>query len=294
MGTYVRMRVLAQTEAAGARALAAARAAIVACEARFSLYRSDSELCRLNALEPLNAMTVSPEMFSLLSLCDGIARGSDYLFDLTVGGALVAQGLRPGTARAGHWQDVVLDRSKQSVHFTRPLTLDLGGIAKGFAVDCAVEAALNEGATGVLIDAGGDMRASGALAHPLRVPVRVRDPRNAQRSLPLMHLENAALATSGGSAAVRTALDGEQQVPTLDPRRASCSHSCRQSVAARFANESVSVTAARCAVADALTKVVQLSGNAQHPLLARFNAQAIRIDATDAQHYVIETTRAAA
>ena len=286
LGTYVRVRVQAARDADCDAALTAAGDAIEACEARFSLYRKSSELCQLNARAALSAVPVSEAMFALLSLSDAISTSSDYLFDPSVGGVLSRAGLRPGAAHATHWQDVVLNSAQRTVHYLRPLTLDFGGIAKGFAVDCAVDAAMLCGASGVLIDAGGDMRAAGLLAHD----IRVRDPRNAQRSMPLMRLENAAVATSGGSGAVRETDDGEFVIPTVHPAHAD--------FASRYptmlTRESVSVTAPRCAVADALTKVVQLSGNVHHPLLARFNAQAIRIDATNATHYVIEATRAAA
>ena len=285
LGTYVRVRVQARCATDGDRAIAKAREAIAACEARFSLYQPDSELCHINALAATGAVVVSGEMFDLLTLCSEIALGSHFLFDPTVGGELVAMGLRPGAAHAGQWSDIVLDHANRSVRFLRPLTLDLGGVAKGAAVDRAVEAAMKNGATGVLVDAGGDMRACGVIEQD----VRVRDPRDARRSLPLMRLANAAIATSGGALAARTTRHGKQVVPTLDPSRTEASTAQHG-----LLRKSVSITASCCAVADALTKVVQLTGDVQHPLLARFAAQALCIDATDTEHYVIETTRAAA
>ena len=286
LGTYVRVRLQAQSAAEAEAAMAAARAAVAACETRFSMYRPESELCLLNAFGASRAVAVSDPLFQLLMLCDDIATGSDYLFDPAIGGSLVERGLRPGAAHAGQWSDVRLDRRNQAVKFLRPLTLDLGGIAKGAAVDCAVDAAMAGGATGVLIDAGGDMRAAGKISRD----IRVRDPRDARRSLPLMRLQNAAVATSGGSCALRDSSNGTSIMPTL------------RAVAQRYRNtslmalqhQSVSVTAARCAVADALTKVVQLSNYLDHPLLARFGAQALRIDASTPHRYVIEASRAAA
>ena len=289
LGTYVWVRVQARSATDGDRAIAKAREAIAACEARFSLYQPDSELCQINALAATGAVVVSGEMFDLLTLCAEIALGSHFLFDPTVGGELVAMGLRPGVAHAGQWSDIVLDHANRSVRFLRPLTLDLGGVAKGAAVDRAVEAAMKNGATGVLVDAGGDMRACGVIEQD----VRVRDPRDARRSLPLMRLANAAIATSGGALAARTTSHGKQVVPTLDPSRTDTDTDAGTAQHSLL-HKSVSVTAPCCAVADALTKVVQLSGDVQHPLLARFAAQALCIDATDTEHYVIETTRAAA
>lgn len=286
LGTYVRVRVQARSDSEASTALAAARAAIEQCEARFSLYRHDSELCVLNTFAASRAVAVSEPLFQLLVLCDDIAAGSDYLFDPAVGGSLVARGLRPGAAHAGQWSDVRLDRRNQAVKFMRPLTLDLGGIGKGFTVDCAVDAAMANGATGVLIHAGGDMRAAGETSHD----IRVRDPRDAQHSLPLIRLQNAAVATSGGSGALRDSSNGATIVPTLRP---ATEHTPLAS-SAQLEHQSVTVTAARCAVADALTKVVQLSNNIDHPLLGRFDAQALRIDANTPHHYVIEASRAAA
>ena len=120
--------------------------------------------------------------------------------------------------------------------------LDLGGIGKGFAVDAAIEALRAGGVAAGWVNAGGDLRVFG----PLTLPIDLRDEASGGVRRFAM-LDDGAFATSRLSLAA----NGDD----AGPRHAS-------------------VAAPECLWADALTKVVIASGDATHPLLARYEARA--------------------
>ena len=76
------------------------------------------------------------------------------------------------------YKNMVLDKERQSVSFLKPgMKIDLGGIAKGYAVDRAVQALTDLGIRHAQVAAGGDMRMLGdRLGRPWRIGIR--DPRN--------------------------------------------------------------------------------------------------------------------
>src|SRR3569833_2602721 len=82
----------------------------------------------------------------------------------------------------------------RKIRFLKPLWLDLGGIAKGFAVDVAILTLRAHGVRQAHVNAGGDMRAMGGKP----IPVWLRDPDMPSRTVPVGMLHNAACATSGG------------------------------------------------------------------------------------------------
>jgi thiamine biosynthesis lipoprotein len=123
--------------------------------------------------------------------------------------------------------------------------LDLGGIGKGYAVDRAIQRLIEHGATAGWVNAGGDLRVFG----DIELPIALRDEASGG-SRPFAALADGAFATSHYGAGTRSRLAGS----------------------ARPAH--VSVAAPLCLWADALTKVVALSGDTSHPLLARHGALA--------------------
>jgi thiamine biosynthesis lipoprotein len=155
------------------------------------------------------------------------------------------------------WRDVELRDDR--VRFVRPLALDLGGIAKGYAVDCAIAALRAEGVTSARVNAGGDLRVLGNKSEI--VHVRTGGPQGAL--LPLCALADGALATSayGGQ---RASAGGRFATSLIDPR-------VRLPV---MSTRTVSVVAPTCMIADALTKVVLLRGARAAPIVAAYRASA--------------------
>lgn len=127
--------------------------------------------------------------------------------------------------------------------------LDLGGIGKGHAVDLAVQALRDHGCTAGWVNAGGDLRAFG----DVNTPVHLRDEQGGGvRTFAL--LRDGAFATSAFGPGRRVRLVGHR--------------------GAGGQGRHASVAAPLCLWADALTKVVALSGQAAHPLLAHYGARA--------------------
>jgi thiamine biosynthesis lipoprotein len=146
------------------------------------------------------------------------------------------------------------------VRYARPLCVDLGGIAKGYAVDVAIAALRAHAVTSARVNAGGDLRVIGPEAEP--VHVRTGGPNGVL--MPLASVVDGAVATSAFAGA-RRRVAGRWITPLIDPRPGLPVMSTR----------TVSVIAPTCMVADALTKVVALRGAAASPALARHDAAAI-------------------
>ena len=125
--------------------------------------------------------TLPIRTFRVLRCARAISQASAGAFDVTLG--------RTGAS----WQDIVLQWSGL-VSLRRALRLDLGGIAKGFAVDCAVAALREAGATSGSVNAGGDLRLFGDASET----VRVRLPSSPLACVPLGRASNVAFATSAG------------------------------------------------------------------------------------------------
>jgi thiamine biosynthesis lipoprotein len=138
--------------------------AVECCASRFDAL---SELRRLCSTREV-AVPVSPMLYEMLRVATALADVSGGAFDPTVGRRMEQAGFdthyRTGaTDRSGDvnpdasWRDVELDAVARTVTLKRSLTLDLGALAKGFAIDLAAEELREVG--GFAIDAGGDMRA---------------------------------------------------------------------------------------------------------------------------------------
>lgn len=242
----------------------AAFAEIEAVHGVMSFHEPASELSQLNRAAAAKPQAVGPLLWRVLRASLALARASDGRFDPTVASRLVRTRHLPTPIDAhrphprAHWRDVQLLPGRR-VFFRRPLWLDFGGIAKGYAVDRAVAALRAHDVRAGMVNAGGDLRVFGDTLET----VHVRDPGDPSRAHPLLQLRDGALATSSGYFSAQhggTAL--------LDPR----------SGESLGGDVSVSVCAPRAIWADALTKVVLADASAALPLLRRLRAQAALLD----------------
>ena len=269
LGTFVTIAVRGLETAQAETAIAKGFAAIERVHSLMSFHSADSDLARVNRAVSGRPVRVAPETFAVLELAHTISKVSSGVFDVTVAPLLVARGMLPPpthtdadvsktNARAPDpeacWSDVLLE-PPDTVRIRRPLWIDLGGIAKGFAVDLAAsEMALAETASWQ-INAGGDLRVGGSTTHliALKVP-ELAGPAVTRDTRPFIELENGSLASSAA---------GETPVHFLG-------HDHAAAVAPGF----VSVVAKQCAIADALTKVVLAKGKQAASVLAAFDASA--------------------
>lgn len=201
MGTEFRITVAA-TDTTGLRAaVKAAFRRVDALEQRMSDYRADSELNRLSG--NTGWQVVSPDLYTVLRFSRELARRSKGAFDPTIGPLtkLWRRAFRQQqfpemadilAARARvQWKDLKISRRRLQVRLRRPeMRLDLGGVAKGYALD-VVGALLREaGFPAFLVDGGGDLLLGDA---PADEPWSVAFPDGEA----VRELHNVAIATSG-------------------------------------------------------------------------------------------------
>lgn len=271
LGTLVEISVEGLSETEAVAALDAAFAEVGAVQRCMSFHAPDSDLARLHRSKPGSAVRVDARTFAVLQVACDIARVSHGLFDIGVAAQLVQLGLLPRPESAfepapdASWRDVEL-LADRCVRLRRPMWIDLGGIAKGYAVDRAIEILVRRGAIHALVNAGGDLRVHGVRP----TPVFVRVSRGVSRT-PQLELADAAIATSA-----RNFPDADALRPHL--------HGVSRAVVRSDA--SVSVIARHCIVADALTKVVLAADAAcgAQVVLGAFDAQAVVYDPAQGFH----------
>jgi thiamine biosynthesis lipoprotein len=243
LGTLVEIRA-AGPEAQAHAAINAAFAAVERVQLLMSFHDPASELSTLNREAAQRPVAVDAQTFEVLSAAVDLSHASDGAFDICVGAALRRWGYLPegeGRAEPGaSCRDLELLEGHR-VRFHRPLCLDLGGIAKGYAVDRAVAILQDAGIERALVNAGGDLRAFG----PAPWPVALRHPQSPAHSVHTVELRSEALATSANTFS-RRSLGAHEVSPLLDPR-----NGCPW-----LGQASISVRAPHCLHADALTKVV--------------------------------------
>jgi len=171
-----------------------------------SRFDPDSELSRISATCG-TPVRVSPMLFELISFACAVAQETGDTFDPTVGHAMEKRGFdrnfRTGErvsselcsqSRADH-RDVVLDPAVRSVTLTRPAVLDLGAIAKGFAIDLASREL--EPLGDFAINAGGDILARGNHSRGAPWRIGIRNPREPSDAIETLLISDAAVCTSG-------------------------------------------------------------------------------------------------
>jgi thiamine biosynthesis lipoprotein len=250
LGTIVDVRVDGVETACALRAVDAAFAEVAMVHRLMSFHGDDSDLARLRLARVGTAVRVNARTREVLDWALRIAAASAGAFDPAVAAAQVARGVLPVPRSTfapdgnASWRDIEL-LDGERVCLRRPLWIDLGGIAKGYAVDRAIEVLRAHGAIDACVNAGGDLRVAGALVER----VHVRDARGGIAAA--LEVADGAVATSNGS----NTLHGATAAGAWDGLTAS-------------------VVASSCIVADALTKVVFARGDAARPVLADFAAQA--------------------
>ena len=261
LGTFVEI-----TAHGTAEAVNAAFAAVARVQNLLSAHDSTSELSLLNREAATRVITVSRETFAVLRHADRLAQESHGAFDYTVAPTLAAWGLLPANLNRknpGNWRDVLLLPHRQ-VRFLRPLALDLGGIAKGFAVDAAIEVLRSHGVSSAVVNAGGDLRVFGAQAST----VHLRHPAQPQTYAHTLQLHHAALATSSPCFTEKN-FRGQRVSHLVNSKN----------FAAHTGGVSVTVRARECWLADALTKVVLNDPVRAETLLAKYEAEAFMLTA---------------
>lgn len=269
LGTFVRIRVEGLAPERAHAAIDSAFDEIAQVHRLMSFHAPDSDVSRLNREASTQPVSVDVRTYAVLARAAKIARHSDGAFDITVAPELVARGLLPAPAGTpapdamATWRDIQLLEGGH-VQFTKPLWIDLGGIAKGYAVDRAVVVLQAYAPVQACVNAGGDLRVIGANSEH----VRLAPDHCETNETATVEIENGSLASSCGSMAGRRT-NQAQHGSHIDARRG------RHVGLPQF----VSVAAPLCIDADALTKVVMTQGTCSAPVLEHYGARALVHDA---------------
>jgi thiamine biosynthesis lipoprotein len=229
MGTMVEITVLGRDQAKLTAAKDAAFDEIGRIERLMSSYRGDSDVTRIDNSAGGPPVVVDPEVYEVIARSVEISRLTGGAFDVTMGAMWGIWKIDPDHPKIGDpaeiaarlplvsWKNIVLDPERHAVGLKKPgMKIDLGGIAKGYAVDRAIEVMEERGITMALVDAGGDLRALGS--HGGRPwMIGIQDPRKKDAIIGTMPVSDMSVATSGDYEKF-IEVNGKRYCHIFDPR----------------------------------------------------------------------------
>jgi thiamine biosynthesis lipoprotein len=261
MGTSVEVEAYGGDDHGRREAIETAFGAIAEVDRLMSNYRDDSELTLINRTAAHEAVRVSDPMLAVLALAEHVSQRSHGAFDVTVGPLVRLWGFhdkRPHLPSPDEfsrvrplvdYRQVLIDRTSHRVRFARPgIEIDLGGIAKGFAVEIAANVLRQRGLSG-FIDAGGNQYLLGTPPGQRSWNVGIKDPERPGRLLGVVDTRETSVSTSADYSTF-VEINGQRFGHVLDPRTL------------RPSDQSLSVTilARDGTLADALSKAVFILG----------------------------------
>ncbi len=259
MGTAIHVELWGDDADVASDAIDAVMQEMHRIDASMSPYKESSELSRINREAARQPVEISLEVFDLLARSIAFSELSDGAFDITYASAGhlydYRRRIRPTDAQLSVAREAIgyrhlqLDRAARTVRFARDgVRIDLGGFAKGYAVDNGAAILARHGVRHAVVAAGGDSRMLGdRCGRPWTIGVR--DPRRKGEVVALLPLEDVAVSTSGDYE--RYFDDGGERCHHLiDPRTGMSPHSVR----------SVTVIAPDGLTSEALSKTVFVLG----------------------------------
>ena len=277
LGTFVEIVARGRDERLLAQGIEAGFDAIARVNRLMSFHNRLSDVSRMNREAFPKGVIVHPWTWQVMNAAKRFAEESHGTFDITVAPWLTKWNYLPRRSYqfspTASSRDIFLRRNCE-VFFRRKLIVDLGGIGKGFAVDRAVDALKKEGIKCGIVNAGGDLRAFGC---PAQV-IHVRHPAEPRGIAGAVHLRERAMATSG-IYFDRRKYRGKYVAPLIDGQTGKPG---RELI-------SVSVAAAECMIADALTKVVFALREKAAGLLAQYGADALLLERNGAPSWMFHS-----
>ncbi len=281
MGTSVEITVSHGEAKQAEHAVEAAFQEVDRVDFLMSNYRSDSEVSRISRNAGKKEILVSPETLEVIERALFFSRLSGGAFDITIGPVFRLWNfrerktpdealLRENLKRLGY-RKVRVDSAHSSVFLDEPgMEIDLGAIAKGYAVDRACQALGKKGVENFLVNAGGDLKAHGEKEPGVPWVVGIQHPRLPSEFIAKLRPRNAAVATSGDYEKFFVK-EGERYHHILNPVTGKPARQC----------QSVTVMAPSAMDADALATAVFVLGPAKGlSLLAKIaNAHGIIVNA---------------
>ena len=203
MGTAVEIKIWFFDEAIAKKSISDAFDEIARVENIFSVYKPESEISRLNKS---GLSIVSDEVIQLIKKSNYFSEISGGAFDITVlpvielwknskkKERLPSKKENENAIKLVGWKNISIDEKNKKINFAKKgMKIDLGGIAKGYAVDCAVEYLKKNGIKTGMVNAGGDIRCFGNKTWK----IALQNPRDKNDFITVLKIKNKAVTTSG-------------------------------------------------------------------------------------------------
>ncbi len=259
MGTDVSVELWADSTEQAEQSMSAVMAEMRRIDALMSPYIETSELSLINRDAAKRPVKISTELFSLIDKSLWYSRISDGAFDITYASAGHLYNYREGThpdesalsqaVALIDYRGVLLDKQARTIRFKQPgITIDLGGIAKGHAVDRCIILLQQQGIQAAVVAAGGDSRMLGDRGDRPWV-IGIKHPRDESQQAIKIPLADTALSTSGDYERFYLE-DGVRYHHILDPRSGKSASEV----------QSVSILAPHAVDSDALSTTVFVLG----------------------------------
>ena len=210
MDTFIEITCVSSDKNLTEKAIDASFKEIERIEKLFNRYDGESELSRINKLAGSEKVTISSEIYDLIKRSVSYSELSGEDFDITVAPVVDIwidarrNNSKPDTKNIAivlkhvGYKNIVLDNDDLSIHFLdKDTKIDLGGVAKGYAVDRAKDILLFYGIEDALINVGGNIFALGKAPDKRKWRIGIRHPRSKKDIIHTLKLKNKAVSTSG-------------------------------------------------------------------------------------------------
>jgi FAD:protein FMN transferase len=228
MGTSMQVQAIGGDEAVRRAAIDEAFAAMAEVDRLMSNYRTDSELSQVNRDAARSPVVVSDPLLRVIEAGQRISAASNGAFDVTVGPLVRLWGFRdkiahiPSAAELAavrplvDYHGLLIDGAKHTISFAHEgMEIDLGGIAKGFAVEIAANV-LRRRRLGGFIDAGGNQYMVGTPPGKTSWTVGIKNPDDPKRLIGVVDVKGGSVSTSANDANALVA-EGRSYGHLLDP-----------------------------------------------------------------------------
>jgi len=208
MGTAIEITLIGDNEEAANKAALRAFQEMKRIEQLMSPWIESSDVFRINHSSGKEWIMISPETLEVIKKAQEISELSDGGFDITVGPLVelwrkarekkIPPSAEEVKEKLGlvNFKNIEMDREGKVFLKKKGMAIDLGGIAKGYAVDKAFELLKSLGYKNVIVNAGGDLRVGG-LKNNQPWSIGIQHPRESQNFLARISISDMAVATSG-------------------------------------------------------------------------------------------------
>jgi thiamine biosynthesis lipoprotein len=202
LGTIVEIQVSDEDEQVAEKAISQAFAEVKRIDDLFTTYKEESPVWKINNNRD-TLIKVDDEIYNLLVLCDSVTRLSEGCFDVSLDNLTKAWGfytdnpLLPTKAaidsalNSSGWNNIQL-KENQTIIRRKNVGLNFGAIAKGYAVDKAIDVLKKSGIKKALVNAGGEIKVIGN-----DWKVGIQHPRDERGIVAVVKLNDMTVATSG-------------------------------------------------------------------------------------------------